>query len=230
MQVVVNPLSFIEAEDPTKDAEGKAQIPTAEVVLRYLCEHVNCEPANLVRRYRDLTNQSPQIAVIPAQHEIVEKILVPLHSAIASYMTGNYYGTIALCGLVCEMLAIFIFEIHDIRARNEPLDSARQKRLLGRTFEQLGQERRVDVLHAFGVINDEHRSRFNEVRSIRNAHLHLLSHDAESLPKDAKRCFQCAVELLEVVFRTEIKDGKLMLRSQILKYLKSKGFGSPSAA
>jgi len=222
MQVVVNPLSFIEVEHPTKDAEGLPLPPTAEAVLRYICEHVNSDPANLARRYRELTQQGPQIPVAPAQREIVEKMLVPLHSAIACYMTGSYYGTIALSGLVCEMLSILIFDMHDIRVGMLAFDEKKQMKLLGSTFEKLGQDRRVKVLHAFGVIKDEHLESFDRVREIRRRHLHFLAHDAATLPTDAATCFRIALGLAEMVFRAEFKDGAIGLRPQLMRYLRSK--------
>ena len=229
MKIVLNPLSFPEAERALKVTDRPVQAPDVYAVLRYLCEHVNSDPANLTRRYREITKQAPEIFVVPAQQEIVEKILMPRHGAIACDMTGNYYGTIALCGLVCEMLAILIFEIHDVRIRSQPLDSNRQEQLLGRTFEKLGQERRIGVLLAFGIIGEDRGATFNEVRAIRNRHLHLLSHDAASIAADAKRCFQCSAELLGMVFRNEYKDGLLVLNSAILKFLRKAWCGRVSA-
>jgi len=216
IQVVINPLSFIKVEHKRPDDED----PTAEDVIRYLCEEVNATPANLVRRYRELTKQSPRFAVIPAQREIVEKMLVPLHGAITSYMIGSYHGTIALCGLVCEMLAIFLYEIHGIQINSKAPDEKAQGKLFGKSFEKLGQERRVDVLSGFGVINDDHKTKFDAVRDIRRRHLHFLSHDTTALIVDAQRCFQCTTDLFGTVFRNEFRDGKVLLRPQVVNYIK----------
>jgi hypothetical protein len=160
--------------------------------------------------------------------QIVEKMLMPLHGAITSYMIGNYYGTIALCGLVCEMLSIFLFEISELKINDQPVDESKQEQLFGGPFEGLRAERRIDVLRAYGVLGEEHSARLHEVRRLRNRHLHLLSHDGQSLPEDAKRCFLCTMQIFEVVFRVEPKEGMLMLRSQVVKYVRAKGVAKSS--
>jgi len=219
VRAVLNPLRFPEADRIEKAPEEHQSQSDCGAMLRYLCEGVISEPRNLARRYREITSGAPEIVLAPAQPEIVEKIIVPLHGAVTSYMLGSYHGTLALCGLVGEMLAIFIFDIHDIRAGSVPLDAATQGRLFGKSFEKLGQERRIRVLRAFGVIGEALEAKFERLKNLRNKHLHLLSQDTKTLPDDAREAFRLAVELAELVFRVEFDDGKAKLRPQLMRYL-----------
>lgn len=212
LPVVINPLAFPEVE---RDAE-----PTAEDVIRYFIEDVDPAPANLARRYRTLIDKSASVSVIPSLKIIVQKMLMPLHGAVANYMLGNYHGTIALCGLVCEMLAIFLYDIHRIQISGQAPNEKTQAKMFGRSFEKLGQERRIDVLSAFGVLKEEYVTKFDAVRDIRRKHLHFLSQDVSDLPVDAKQCFQHTHDLLRVVFRSEFQNGKVGMRTQVVEYVK----------
>jgi hypothetical protein len=59
-------------------------------------------------------------------------------------MVGNYLAVIALCGMVAEMVAILHWELSEPKLNGQPMSA----------FEKLGQERRVRVLSAYGILSD----------------------------------------------------------------------------
>ncbi len=62
-------------------------------------------------------------------------------------MVGNYLGTIALCGMVAEMVAVLLYEISNFSLKNRPMTEQDQTSVFGSKFEKLGQDRRVqDIL------------------------------------------------------------------------------------
>ena len=111
-------------------------------------------------------------------------------------MLGNYLGTISLCGMVAEMVAMPLFDISEFKINNNLMSQSDQRTVLGSRFEKLGQERRVAILHAYGIIDDETRKAFDLIRIKRRQYLHLWSQDHKRLPSDARELYQAAVSIV----------------------------------
>ena len=170
------PLSF-KAVDSGKN-------PTLEQVLEFLsAPRTPSDIGSLVRRYHQAKRELPVDFVI-ADPKIFKKILWPLRQAKASYMLGSYVAVIALCGMVAEMVAIFLWELS-----GEKLD---EESVFGRTFENLGQERRIKILLAYRKISEEDKASFNEIRKTRRRYLHFWSKDRTpgEEQEDALKVFQ----------------------------------------
>ena len=131
IQIWINPLSFpkLDGVPPAIPARDDA---TAEEVLEFLAgtEVANDIPA-MVKRYREITAAAPRLFAVPAEPRILEKLVWPLRQAKASYVVGNYLATIALCGMVSEMVAILLFETANIQMNNVPLREDDQTALYG---------------------------------------------------------------------------------------------------
>ena len=70
---------------------------------------------SLIKRYKEISKEKVRFFAAPAEERILNKLVWPLRNAKASYMVGNYLGTIALCGMVSEMVAILLFDISDFK-------------------------------------------------------------------------------------------------------------------
>lgn len=138
-------------------------------------------------------------------------------------MCGNYLGTIALCGMVAEMVAMLLFDIGGFQLNNKPMSEKDQIAIFGRKFEKLGQERRVKILAAYSMIDPKIVDAFETIRTKRNHYLHLWSQDHEQLPIDAVKSFESAVQIVVAAIGQNIKEGKLILNQAFVKYLKRKG-------
>ena len=222
----VNPLEFLEGDERWASILG--QPPTLENLLKFLCTPtISPDLKSCIERYKEINREHTRLFIAPAEDRILEKLIWPLRHAKAGYMIGNYLGTISLCGMVSEMLAVLLFEISELRIDERPMSPDDQTALFGSTFEKLSQERRVKVLKAFGIIDKETIDAFELIRTKRRRYLHLWSQDHDSLPADAIAVFHGTVFIAVKVIGQEIHDGKLSLNPSILKYLDRAGLYEP---
>ncbi|MBC8278250.1 MAG: hypothetical protein H8E46_08470 [FCB group bacterium] len=227
MQIILNPLSFLEIDSP--DWEFTKKTPTCESILRYIVEPIYRPPLDynqIIERYRSVSEKA-YIFALPAEENIIEKIAGPLKNAKTSYITENYLGTIALCGMVSEMLAILLFDISEIRLNNNKMSKKQEEKLFGRRFEKLGQERRVKILSAYKLIDAETKNRFETIKNTRNKYLHLFSEKHDEISNDAKEVFLNSIELVKIIIGQEIKDGKIILNPRIISYMEKRGLVKP---
>lgn len=98
-----------------------------------------------------------------------------------------------------------------------------EKALFGTTFERLGQYRRVRILKAYGMIESDVADDFDTIRRTRNQYLHLWSHEHSRLPEDAVDCFHAAIRLAIEAIGQDFKDGRVVLKPALVKYLEQKG-------
>jgi len=220
-EMYVNPLVYFDGDPGWRKIRDSE--PSLASAVEYLCTPgTGCDIATLVGRYEQIGDRPPLIAA-PNEKQILEKLIWPLRHAKGSYMLGNYIGTISLCGMVSEMLAILFFDISKININGKPLDDKKQKELFGRTFEKLGQDQRVKVLLAFEKIDDETKAQFDDVRTIRRKYLHFWSSIHDGVAKDAVKCFQTTLKILIFVLGQDVKSTNLVLRSEFVEYLAEHG-------
>jgi hypothetical protein len=172
-----------------------------------------------VARYREVAFIPSAFPFAPAEPTILEKLVWPLRHAVGSYCLANYLGCVALCGMVGEMVALLLWEISPYPRANPAMGDREQRQLFGRTFEQLGQERRMDVLRAFRLIDDEIRAAFEVLRTTRNRYLHLLSVPHDSLAADARTALEATRKVVASVLGLSIKDGAVGVRPDLMAYL-----------
>ena len=166
LKVFLNPLAFVPAMETS--VPGAPSEPTPESVLDFLCTPgVDSDVTALVRRCREISTEPEPLFAAPADERILDKLVWPLLHAKGSYILGNYLGTISLCGMVSEMLAILIFEVAEPEINGARMTEAAQRELFGSSFEKLGQERRVSILHAYGLIDDALKTSFDRIRTTR---------------------------------------------------------------
>lgn len=222
----VNPLAFLEVDEPWAFAHQREL--TFEDLVRFLGrpdEHPDLN--TLVARYREISTEPRRLNIVPAEAKLLTKIVWPLRQAKAAYMLGNYIGTIALCGFALEMLAVLIWDCAEMRIGTRPLNSKDESLLFGRSFERLGQERRVNVLFGYGQIDADIRDLFDTVREVRRKHLHLWSQDHADIAGDAVRCFHASVTAVVAAVGQEIDEGRIALHPRIIRYLERVGMVRP---
>jgi hypothetical protein len=221
-KVWVNPLQFLEVDEPWAYTSDR-QLDLEALVRFATAPGSSSDLSALVERYREISAEPVRLFAAPAEQRVLEKLVWPLRHAKVAYMFGNYLGTIAMCGLVAEMVALFLFEIGEIRVNSKPLTEKGQRELFGRSFEKLSQDRRVSILHAYGMIDDPLRDAFNLVREQRRRYLHYWSQEHDALPGDAQGAFRAAALLTVSAFGQNIQEGKLVLNPRFVKYLERLG-------
>lgn len=218
----INPLQFLEVDEPWASEESEQ--PTLEDVIKFLCTPgIDHNIESLIARYKEISKEQTRIFAAPAEQRILEKLIWPLRHAKASYTVGNYIGTISLCGMVAEMVAILLFEMHSFHINNKPLEQQDQTALFGSPFEKLSQDRRVKVLQAFNIVDNDITSAFEVLRLTRRKYLHLWSQDHEKLPGDAVVMYDKAVFIAAKVIGQNIIGGKIQLNPALVTYLKRSG-------
>lgn len=142
-------------------------------------------------------------------------------------MVGNYLAVIALSGMVAEMVALLLWEVAEASLNGRPITVDDEKALFGARFEKLGQERRLQVLSAHGLIDAAARGRFETIKETRRRYLHLWSQEHDSLPADAVKSYHAAVALVATVIGQDFQDGKIVINHRLVKYLERKGVYGP---
>lgn len=222
IEVLLNPLQFLEIDEPWASTMSKELSP--ESVLKFICSPgIGSNIENIVSRYKEISIEKKRLFAAPSEQKILDKLILPLRHAKASYMCGNYIGTIALCGMVSEMVAVLLFDISDFRLNNKSMSENDQKAVFGSKFDKLGQERRVLILFSYGIVDEEIKVSFDKIRDIRRRYLHLWSEDHNRLSYDAIICYNAAMSIVVWVFGQNIIDGKIILNPSITKYLEKHG-------
>jgi len=214
----VNPLAFLEVDEPWAGVKKEEVRP--EHILNFLCAPGGENAIeDLIERYKRVSVESPRLFVAPAEKRLLERLIWPLRYAKGGFMVGNFLGTISLCGMVAEMAAVLLFDVSRVQLNTAPLDEEKQKALFGSTFERLGQERRVEILITYGLIDQPLKAAFDLIRTKRRRYLHLWSADHMALEQDAIECFKAAVVVVVSALGLSVHEGKVILRQEILDYL-----------
>jgi restriction system protein len=164
----------------------------------------------MVARYQQISVEETRFFAAPAEDRILEKLVWPLRHAKSSYTLGNFLGTISLCGMVAEMVAMLLFDITEPTLNNRPMENRDREALFGRSFEKLDPYRRVEVLRAYGAIDDQTKEAFELIRATRRRYLHLWSQDHDRLADDAVSVFKAAVRLVVRAVGQDIQKGDLV--------------------
>ena len=222
MKFFLNPLQFFEVEGALAAIEPQEVTPGA--ILNFMCTPgIGSDVDSIIARYKKISASKSKLFVAPYEERILDKLIWPLKHAKASYMMGNYLGTIALCGMVSEMVAILIHDISNFKLNNKPMTEKDQINVFGRKFEKLGQDRRVQILHAYDLIDVDLEKAFELIRVTRNKYLHLWSQDHDDLPADAIASYESAVLIVVLAIGQDIHDGKIVLKPSLVNYLDQKG-------
>ncbi len=218
----INPLAFQEVDQPWAPVIRAEVSP--ESIIEYACTPgLKSDVQSVVDRYKEISVEPLRLNVAPVEDRILTKLVWPLRHAKSCYMTGNYLGTISLCGMVAEMVSILLFDISDILINGKTLSREDEVGLFGSEFEKLGQERRISVLRTYNLISDEIKSNLDLIRTKRRRYLHIYSQDHSSLASDAVEVFKATVTVVVKVIGQDIIDGKIILNPAIIKYLEKQG-------
>lgn len=170
-----------------------------------------------------------QLFAFPNLTAIIQKILEPLRHAKAAYVLGNDLGSIALSGMVSEMVAILTYEVRGFQINGSAPDEQTQRRVFGSTIEKLGQERRVELLFGIGLISEQERANFTTVREIRRKYLHLLSQSHDKLQADTLAAFRATANAVASFLGiTAGAAGMMRIDQRLFNYLAARGLLQPS--
>ena len=208
LKVWLRPLVFPEVEFLDQKE------PEPQSLLKFLCTPgIESDASSLTQRYRQIST-TDELILVPAENRILEKLVWPLLHAKSSYMVGNYLGTVSLCGLVAEMVAILKYTISD-ENRKEMSDHEFQKR---------GQKCRATILKRLDLIDADIKTSFDAIRDKRRKFLHNLFVNDKFLKDDALLCYKNASKLVDFLLAPEdFQNGTALFNPGLLEYLRKNG-------
>jgi hypothetical protein len=228
VQGYINPLAFHAVEEPWVTLD-RARTADEGEVLRYLVEpDLDASKEAIVERFLQISIEGSN-RIVMAPTGVLQSLIWPLRYAKGSYALGNFIGAMALCGMVCEMAAIFMFEANDahqgITRNGRLVTESFKKYFAGNGFQRAGQAERIKVLAAMGIVKNGIREKLHHVRSVRNRHLHLRPDQKGHLAKDKVKCYLATIEIVIHALGLGIKDGKITLRPEVYAWLDEHGHG-----
>lgn len=163
-----------------------------------------------------------KLGFLPAHPKFVQMIIESLRYSICDFMIGNFLGTISLCGTVCEMMVIFLFNVWNEEVSGKKLNDEGQKIFFKNkySFEEQGQKTRISNLNRIGMIDDETKTYLDDVRKIRNEYLHYYSKVPDETSQDALIVFQKTIDCIEKDLGFEFKERQIFFYDHILEYMK----------
>ena len=224
----VNPLQLLELDEPWPTL-GDPEI-TSEAFLKFLyTPGISSETRDLAARYRQISVERQRLLAVPFEVGIMTHLVWPLRHAKAAYTVGNYLATIALSGIVAEMMALLLWDVFGSPALQR---GRRVQKELGRgTFESADQSRRIHALKAAGLISADEVHAYGRIRASRRNHLHLWSDtDDASVAKTAVAMYDDAVYLLGRGLGLgvdNVDNGAVTVKQGVLDYIARAGRALP---
>jgi hypothetical protein len=224
--ITLNPLSLFNIEVSVQGfvpIEPKVNLYNSNTLLHDISWDDNARTVSAVKkRYKELLEIDSAFRVAPAEKRILTKIISPLRQAKANYVLSNYLSTITLCGMAGEMIAMLLYDMFIELKRNlSPSDHARLRKF--KTFQRMGQDRRVAHLSEFDCVGAGVEEPFAALCRIRRDYLHFYLHGFENLKRDAKECYRNAFLLLNSALPHRLHKNRIEFSPHVLEYLKKKG-------
>ena len=211
MRVQLNTLKILEWEPgyPTYSDEN----PSPELLLQRLCAlGVPSDMPAFRKRYVEVSEYDRHLSFAIDEPTIRENLYGPLCQAKMNYILGNYVSSIALCGIVAEMIAILIYV----------LKKPSRTKLKG--FERKRQHERIDILRRTKLIDQQSENDFNTIKGRRNSLLHCWKTPDKPIDRNAVQVYAATARLAyDTFFVKEFRDGKATLRSGWMEYLEERG-------
>lgn len=228
VQGYINPLAFFAVEEPWTQLPNHNSV-SEEDLRRFLVQpRLDSSLDAIVRRYLEISQEGPN-RIIMAPTGVLQQLIWPLRYAKGSYALGNYLGALALCGTVCEMSTVFMFECYNLywgpRNKGKIIKPQYAKWFAEGRFIKERQVDRVKFLTTLGLVTPEIRPLLDQVRQARARHLHIEP-DSESIASDAVTAYLNTVRVVTYALGLAIKDGKVALRPEVYAWIDAHADGS----
>jgi hypothetical protein len=187
-------------------------IPRQEITREIISRYIKATPADF------------GILFTLAKPEIIEqRIVAPLESAKRFACLGEFLGSIALSGLVGEILTVFVWDLNKAGRKDKNHKFIEDQSLFkGRNFDKLQQSLRINIIEAFNYIDSVQAEKFRQLSLDRNKILHSWTDSfvREELEATAISCYLCAASLMKTVFKIKLADASsISMDPKVAKYL-----------
>jgi hypothetical protein len=199
-----------------KNHSGDIEHKMMKAVLQFPPDEL---PREVLERYVKVSEKGPYIPIFPFTEKLFERFLVPLKSAKRLYCLGEFLAAIELSAHLGEMLALLLWQITPTVLNGKQIDEEKEKALWGRTFEKMGQEKRINLLDAFGVLAVSDKKLFDFLRETRRKYFHFWSATTEKIESDALQSFLKISSLVQSILKIKYKDGAVIINPLLEAYL-----------
>lgn len=207
----LNPSKLFEWE-PGYRAPNLPEDPSPERLLRFLCPlDVPSDMSAFRKRYIEVSEKDEGLHLTLEEPELKENLFGPLRQAKMNYVIGNYVGSVALCGIVAEKLAILV------HAMSTPSRVEREE------FEELPQAKRIKKLKQAGYIGEQAVKDYGDIRAARRSYLHHWNIPEERTAKRAVQAYASATRLVLGVMDVQLINGNVRLNPDLRRYLEDRG-------
>ena len=186
--------------------------PTYERLLEYLCSiDMESDMSAFKSRYVQVSETDRDLIINFIEAEIDENLVSPLRQAKTNYILGNYVGTIVLCGIVAEKVALFTY-------KKNTTDEAECEK-----FDDLYQPERVKRLKKLGYIDEQSEKDFKFLIGVRRSYLHHWNIPEARTAERAVQSYAAAVRLIFAVIHISFDDGTVFMDDRTFEYLEKRG-------
>ena len=210
-QVFLNPLTLFHWEPRSNPPQSPENL-APEILLNFLCSLRACsDMSTLYERYREIGGEEQSTPLFFEEPEIKENLYEPLRQAKTNYILGNYVGSIALCGIVGEKVAILIHTI------NTPDKIKRED------FEKQYQPIRIALLLESNLITEESAKDFHYIHQTRIPYWHHWNSPEEDTAGRAIQAYAAATRVVGNAMGIIFAEGIPNARPEFVKYLEDRG-------
>lgn len=212
MEVGINLFKVLEW-DPVFQFRRSPENPKPGDLLRFLCAFDEpSEMSALRERYVEVSKIDRSLSLSLRELGIGANLYGPLKQAKTNYVLGNYVGSIALCGIVAEKVAILV------HALNTPDNSERSR------FQGDPQGKRVKELKKRRLISEPSKQNFDCIRDTRRFFLHFWITGKECTAQQALRAYSAATHLVLDTINFNYVNGIPTLNPKLMTYLEEQGY------
>ena len=180
--------------------------------MTFLCPlDVPSDMLALRKRYIEVSEKDEGLHLTLEEPELKENLFGPLRQAKMNYVIGNYVGSVALCGIVAEKLAILV------HAMSTPSRVEREE------FEELPQAKRIKKLKQAGYIDEQAVKDYGDIRAARRSYLHHWNIPEERTTRRAMQAYASATRLVLGVMDVQLINGHVRLNPDLRRYLEDRG-------
>ena len=212
LRLNLNPLLIFEW-DRRFCAPDQSENPTLERLLDFLCPlGTPSDMSAFKKRYVEISEKDGDLLLFPEEPGLKENVFGPLRQAKTNYVIGNYVGSIALCGIVAEKVAILIQAF-----RSSPNETVRDR------SKPVFHAQRLGALKLAGHIDEESEKDFDNIKAARKWYLHYWNTPEEDIAKQAAEAYASAARLVLRVMDVEYSNGGVKLDPKLTEYLTAHG-------
>jgi len=154
----------------------------------------------LHRRDNRLSEFDNALEYVPADKTILNKIVWPLRSSKLTFCLGDFFASITLSGVTCEMAVIFIYDLM-VATQDQRIRYNSQKGIFRDRYyeDHMHQMHRIDRLLELNVVDREFAHKAHGVRNLRNDYVHNFDRDFSDIEENAYMSYRWSYEITKAL-------------------------------